>query len=60
MAAPSLGVDQAVDISAESDRVVIEMVCEPVYDLDELLDRLTPETFHEEVDFGPPVGNEVW
>jgi len=44
-ASPSPEVEQAVGISAERDRVVIEMVCEPVYDLDEPLDRLTPEIF---------------
>jgi len=32
----------------------------PVYTLAELLDQMTPETFPEEVDFGPPVGEEVW
>jgi antitoxin MazE len=31
----------------------------PVYKLDELLAGMKPETFHEIVDFGPPVGNEV-
>jgi antitoxin component of MazEF toxin-antitoxin module len=28
--------------------------------LDELLAKVTPENIHPEVDFGPPVGNEVW
>lgn len=26
----------------------------------ELLDRITPETLHEEVDCGPARGNEAW
>jgi hypothetical protein len=30
------------------------------YDLDELPDQMDPDTFHDEVDLGPPVGNEVW
>ena len=29
-------------------------------DLDALLARVTPENRHELVDWGPPVGNEVW
>ena len=28
--------------------------------LEELVIRITPENRHEEIDFGPPVGKEVW
>jgi len=31
-----------------------------VYDLDDLIGQMTPETFHDEIDFGPPMGQEVW
>ena len=44
----------------EGRRIVIEPVRAPVYDLDRLLDAMTPETFPEEVDFGRPMGGEVW
>jgi antitoxin MazE len=54
------GVDQLVDVREEGGRIVIEPVRTPAYELDELLDRMTPETFPGEVDFGPPVGGEVW
>jgi len=60
MAAAALRVDQAVDVREEGGRVVIEPVRSPVYDLDTLLDQITPETLHEEVDFGPAVGGEAW
>jgi antitoxin MazE len=60
MAAAALNVDQAVDVKEEGGRIVIEPVRAPVYDLDRLLDAMTPETFPEEVDFGRPVGGEVW
>jgi antitoxin MazE len=30
------------------------------YTLDELVAGITPENRHEEIDFGPPVGKEVW
>jgi antitoxin MazE len=60
MAAASLSVDQSVEVTAEGGRVIIEPVTTPVYDLDQLLDQMTPETFHQEVDFGPPVGQEIW
>ena len=60
MASAALGVDQLVDVREEGGRIVIEPVRAPAYELDELLDRMTPETFPDEVDFGPPVGGEVW
>ncbi|MGI8840666.1 MAG: AbrB/MazE/SpoVT family DNA-binding domain-containing protein [Caulobacteraceae bacterium] len=58
--AAALNVDQAVDVREEGGRIVIEPMRAPVYDLDRLLDAVTPETFPEEVDFGRPVGQEVW
>ena len=30
------------------------------YKLEELLAQVTPENIHPEIDFGPPVGKEVW
>jgi len=29
-------------------------------DINELISRITPENRHEEIDPGPPVGNEAW
>ena len=60
MTALALQVDQAVEIKAEGGRIVIEPVVAPVYDLDELLDAMDPDTFPEDVDFGGPVGREIW
>jgi antitoxin MazE len=60
MAAASLRVDQAVDIREEGGRVVIEPLAPAVPTLDELLAKMDPATFHDEIDFGPPVGGEVW
>ncbi len=28
--------------------------------LDQLLERITPENLHKEIDWGKPVGNEAW
>lgn len=28
--------------------------------LDDLLSKITPENIHEEINWGPPVGNEIW
>jgi antitoxin component of MazEF toxin-antitoxin module len=32
----------------------------PKLSLEELLAVITPENLHEETDFGPPVGKEIW
>ncbi len=53
MAAASLSIDQAVEVREEAGRIIIEPVLKPVYDLNEMLDQMTPDTFHEETDFGP-------
>jgi antitoxin MazE len=60
MAAASLHIDQLVDVREEQGRIVIDPVLAPTYDLDALLSQMTPDTFPEDVDFGEPVGNEVW
>lgn len=60
MAAAALRVDQEVDMREDGGRIVIEPVSAPAYDLKALLARMTPDTFHEEVDFGAPAGEEIW
>ncbi len=60
MAAASFAIDQVVEIREEGGRIIIEPIRQPAYDLDQLLDLMTPESFHKEVDFGPPVGQEAW
>ncbi len=60
LAAASIGVDQAVDIREESGRILIEPIKAEPYDLDALIDQMRPETFPEEVGYGPPRGREIW
>ena len=60
MAAASLGLDQLVDVREEGGRIVIEPIKADPYELEALLDRMRPETFPEDIDFGPPQGREVW
>lgn len=60
MAAAGIRIDQVVDVAEEDGRIVLHPVRAPSYTLDDLLDGMTPETFHEEVDFGPPMGKEIW
>lgn len=60
MAAAALRVDQEVEVREDEGRVIIEPVTAPKYDLDTLLAAMTPDTFHDLVDWGPPVGKEIW
>jgi antitoxin MazE len=55
-----LSPDQAVDLRVEEGKIIIEPIIRPTYDLDQLLALMTPDTFPEDVDFGPPQGGEVW
>jgi antitoxin MazE len=60
MAAAALDVDQDVDVREEGGCVIIEPIKDDPFELDRLLERMRPETFPEEADFGPPRGREAW
>jgi len=60
MEAAHLALDEAVDIREEGGRIVIEPIHPSKYDLAKLLSGITPENLHVEVDFGAPVGKEVF
>ena len=48
-----------VDVRIEGNRMIIEPVRPPI-DLDAMLAAITPENSHELINWGPPVGKEVW
>jgi antitoxin MazE len=60
MAQLNLQADGKVEISLDEGRIIISPVKKPKYKLDELLAQITPESLHDEIDFGKPVGKEVW
>ena len=60
MQAAHLQLDQAVDVREEYGRIVIEPIEVESADLAALVAGITRENLHEPMDFGPPVGNEVW
>ncbi|MFQ5953498.1 MAG: AbrB/MazE/SpoVT family DNA-binding domain-containing protein [Kiloniellales bacterium] len=43
-----------------SDGKLILSPAPSAYDLDQLVDGITPENRHDETDWGAPVGREVW
>jgi antitoxin MazE len=56
--AARIELNDPVDVREEQGRIVVEPLRPSSYDLADLLDRITPDNLHEEVDFGRPVGRE--
>jgi len=50
----------AVSVSLVEGKIVVELVSEPTYTLDDLLAGVTKQNVHAETDTGIPVGKEVW
>ncbi len=55
-----LDLDDLVDVREEKGRIVIEPLQAKHYDLGHLIQRISSKNRHSSVDFGPPVGKEVW
>jgi antitoxin MazE len=60
MDAIPLELDESVDVREEAGRIVIEPVRQKAYDINALIKGITSKNLHEAVDFGAPVGKEVW
>ncbi len=60
LAAAGLKPDDKVDVREEDGRIVIEKVRPSPVTLEWLLEGITPDNVHTEVDFGRPVGKEIW
>lgn len=58
--AAGLKPNDPVTVREENGRVVIEKARRPQMNLQQLIDRITPENRHEETDWGPAVGKEFW
>lgn len=52
--------DGEVELTVEKGRLVIEPPAAPSYTLEELLAEVRPSNLHGEIDWGPPVGKEIW
>ncbi|HEY4923361.1 MAG TPA: AbrB/MazE/SpoVT family DNA-binding domain-containing protein [Roseiarcus sp.] len=59
MAAARLTLDASVDVREEGGRIIVEPIRAPTYELDRLLDAITAENLHSEIDFGEPMGKEA-
>ena len=58
--AAGLKPDDPIEVREENGRIVIEKAKAKPVTLEDLLDGITPENRHDEIDFGPPVGKEAW
>ena len=56
--AAKIEIDDPVDIRAERGRIIVEPLRSTSCDLPDLIERITPDNLHDEVDFGRPVGKE--
>ncbi len=59
MKSAAFDLEQQVVITATKGRIVIEPAAEPLYKLEDLLDRVTKDNTHAAVDFGTPLGREA-
>jgi antitoxin MazE len=49
-----------VEVAVEQGRIVLTPVAAPRYNLQALLAEVTASNQHQEIDFGPPRGKELW
>ncbi len=54
-----ISVDSTVEIDEADDGIIIKSVGKKEYSLRELVNRITPQNRHGEIDFGRPVGKEL-
>jgi antitoxin MazE len=54
------GITEDTEVSLTPTTGAVTAKKKPKYTLDELLSGVTPENRHAYIDFGPPMGNEVW
>ncbi len=59
MKGTNLSVDSPVEVIEENGRLVITPIQEKVVNLNSLLEGITPDNVHAEIDFGPATGNEA-
>ena len=56
----ALEFDAEVELSLVEGRLVVTPLTKPDYSLEQLLEGVTEENIHAEVNAGAPVGHEAW
>ena len=49
-----------VEMTVRDGKLIVSPMKTRTYTLEDLVSRITPENRHDETDFGPPVGREIW
>ena len=49
-----------VEVSSDNNKIIIVPLPKPRYNLEELLNGISEDNIHKEVDTGIPQGNEIW
>jgi antitoxin MazE len=60
IAQANFSAQQPINILLSKGRIILEPVETPEFDLDEMLAQIKPEHLHGEIDFGEPVGKEIF
>ena len=60
MTQANFSTNQPINILLSKGRIILEPVSAPEFDLDEMLAQIKPEHLHGEIDFGAPVGKEIF
>ena len=58
--AAHLNIDTPVQLREENGRIIVEPVPIEHRSLEQLMAEVTPDTLHDEVDFGEAQGSEAW
>ena len=56
----NIGQGSTVEVSLENGRIIVFPVAEPEFSLDDILEQITPDNLHGEIDTGRSVGQESW
>ena len=59
MQAARISLDTPVDVREEDGRIIIEPERDTEFELEELVDRMTEDNLHSEIDTGDPIGREA-
>ncbi len=49
-----------VEVSSDNNKIIIVPLSKPRYNLEEMLNGISEDNLHKEVDTGIPQGNEIW
>ncbi len=60
MKSADIDLDSEVRITEKNGKIIIEPIKKNEYSLEELVDEITPENMHSEMDWGKSVGKEKW